>query len=168
MTGPGTATCPGCRLRTPVCGHGVPPGFRASGGCWHRYGELLARSYGDPDRRDVHQLVVDAYVAQHAGSGEPRHVRRVALCLMTLQLVLEAGHDPAHGPALHARMVATMPPVPALEPPVPCGTTTVDDVLAAGDARAHGALARTWARDVWGAWHRHHDTVRAWNARSLA
>jgi len=41
---------------------------------------------------------------------------------------------------------------------------TVQDVLKASSAEAHGALARQWAETVWRAWQPHHEEVRAWAA----
>lgn len=165
---PAAAPCPGCGSVAASSGAAPPPTLDASAGCWARYGQLLARSYADPHRRGVHQLVVDSYVAQHpVAGGEPKHVRQLALCLMTLQLFVEEGHDVAHGPHLHKRMVANLPPMRALDPPGDRGATTVLDVLAAEDATDHHRLVRAWAREVWQAWDAHHDTVRAWNASAL-
>ena len=104
------SSCPGCGLAAPDAGGPAPEEQHASSACWALYGELLSRSYSDPARRAVHQVVVDAYAAQHAGSTSRRAVQNVALCLMTLCLVVvEDGIDPADGPALHKQIVAARP-----------------------------------------------------------
>lgn len=71
------------------------------------YAELLARSYSDPGLRQVHQLVVDAYAAQHAGGTSRRQVQTVALCLMTLCLVFENDVDPPKARGCTSRWSAT-------------------------------------------------------------
>lgn len=74
MTGDGSAgtsadsSCPGCGLAAPDTGEDPPPEYRASAACYRLYGEVLARDYSDPAYYRVgHQMVVDAYAAQHAG-----------------------------------------------------------------------------------------------------
>jgi hypothetical protein len=136
------------------------------------YGEVLARSYGDPECRTVHQVLVDAYAVQHAprdaGGASRRQVQEVALCLMTLGLVVEDGVDPREGPALHKRMVARRPEFRWLAPPPSSGPTTVGDVRGAHDAVEHRRLVLAWGGQVWRAWVAHHATVRAWNTYALS
>lgn len=159
--------CPGCGLRLRDAPGPVPSLFGASSGCWRRYGELLARSYSDPDRAGVHQLVVDSYVAQHPAGGTRQAAQQVALCLMTLELFLERGHDVAQGPALHKRMMKNLPPLEALDPPDTVTGLTVEDVLAAADGADYRRVVREWAQQVWDAWAVHHGTVRRWNDQAL-
>ncbi len=151
--------CPGCGLTAPPSGSLPPDHYRASSGCWSRYELLLARSYGEPTLRPVHQLVVDAYTAQHPRVDTPRALRQVMLCLMTLGLFVEEEVDPAKGPRLHQRMVASLPDLEPLAPPSTVVGMTVDDVLAARDAADHVRLAREWADRLWRAWAPHHATV---------
>jgi hypothetical protein len=154
--------CPGYGLD--LAENGTPPPERgASGACFTRYGELLARSYSIPAYRPVHQLVVDAYIAQHPAGTTHREIQSVAVCLMTLCLFIEEGVDPQEGPALHKRMATQR--FHWLEPPVLSGLRTVEDVLVAGNATDHERLVWAWSRDVWQAWAPHHATIRAWNAR---
>ncbi len=132
------------------------------------YGELLARSYGDPAYRGVHQMVVDAYAAQHAGGTTRREVQTVALCLMTLCLFLEEDVDPKAGPLLHKQMALNRPHFHWLEPPPQEHISTVADVLDAKDAAEHWGAVRLWAGEVWRAWTPHHATIRLWNSQALA
>jgi Family of unknown function (DUF5946) len=163
---PGLVICPGCGLREPDTG-GTPPAEReAFAECWQRYGELLARSYSQP-YRGVHQLVVDAYAAQHPGGQTRREIQRVALCLMTLCLFIENGADPREGPALHKRMMANRPDFHWLQPPPLRGLLTVVDILAASTPAEHERLTWAWGRDVWQAWAPHHLTIREWNTSAL-
>ncbi|MCP2166479.1 DUF5946 family protein [Goodfellowiella coeruleoviolacea] len=161
------STCPGCGLSRPDAGGVGPTERTASAACAERYGELLARSYGIAEYRPVHQIVVDAYAAQHPGGTSRREIQRVALCLMTLCLFIEDGADPRDGPVLHKRMVATRPDFHRLDPPAHRGRLTVADVLAADSAAEHTRLVWAWGRDVWQAWAPHHATIRAWNRLAL-
>jgi hypothetical protein len=145
----------------------APDERNASRACWALFGELLARDYSDPAYRAVHQIVVDAYTAQHAGGASRREVQSVALCLMTLCLFVEDDVDPALGAALHKRMVAGRPDFVWLAPPLPSGWRTVADVLAARSAAEHCRLVRRWGREVWEAWAPHAATIRGWNAQAL-
>ncbi|MFI9818422.1 DUF5946 family protein [Saccharothrix variisporea] len=159
--------CPGCGLDLPDVDADPPAERDASAACFARYGELLARSYGIAEYRPVHQLVVDAYVAQHPGGTSRREVQTTALCLMTLCLAVEDGVDPRRGPELHKKMVADRPDFHWLAPPRRDGLLTVEDVLAAADASEHQRLVWAWARELWRAWEPHHATIRAWNTHAL-
>jgi len=86
--------CPGCDVALPAADQPPHPYMTCSTGCWARYGELLAVQYSDPQRMTFHQLVVDAYAAQHPDGAEPRAVQSVAIHLMTLYL-FERDVDPA-------------------------------------------------------------------------
>lgn len=158
-------TCPGCGLV--ATGEPTTPTERASPACQARYGALLALSYSNPAYRIVHQLIVDAYAAQHPTGTEHRQVQALALSLMTLCLFIEHDTDPREGPQLHQRMVANRPDFHWLDPPPALHRMTVADVLAARDAADHQRLAREWAQEMWQAWTPHHPTIRAWNADAL-
>jgi hypothetical protein len=137
------------------------PYMRSSPWCWARFGEVLAREFGDRAHFAVHQLTVDAYAVQHPGVPERRTIQSVGLHLMTLCMVLERGADPREGPRLHGLMVRR-PPAEWLAPPSMAGRMTVVDVLAADGAAEHEQLVRAWAADAWDAWSAHHGTVRRW------
>ena len=163
------STCPGCGLTAPATTAVLPPSeLVTSGPCYEVYGALLARDYHDRDYyRVAHQMVVDAYAAQHAGGTSRREVQSIALCLMTLCLFVEEGVDPSQGPALHQRMAANRPAFVWLSPPVPAGWLTVADIVKAPDVDAHELLVRQWAGQVWHAWSPHHTLVRQWNKQAL-
>lgn len=165
----GGVRCPGCGLESEEDGLAEAPGGPASVGCHARFGVLLARSYDGYARdglRSVHQLVVDAYVTQHPGGTGRTQVQAVALCLMTLQLVLEDGVDPVRGSELHAVMADHPAGFRYLEPPAVPAALTVADVLA-GPGHDHDDLVRAWSAAVWASWSAHHATVRGWNRECL-
>ncbi len=158
------AACPGCGVSAPSAGGAPPVEHHASAGCYALYCQLLARDYANPEYyRLAHQIVVDAYAAQHAGGTSRREIQTVALCLMTLGLFVEDGVPPADGPALHKRMVTPRPDFTWLQPPALDGLMTVADLLPAATAEEHAYLALRWGTQVWQAWKPHHATIRAWN-----
>ena len=161
------SACPGCGYQP---SEAAPPDDSAiqdtaarSAFCYSCFTQLLARSYGDPAYRSVHQLLVDSYGAQHPGGNDHRSVLGTALSLMTLCLFLEHGVDPSHGPRLHNAM-ASKSVFHYLDPPAWRGTITAAQVLTARDAEEHLGLVRAWAEQVWQAWSPRHATVRGWLA----
>ncbi|MCE7010676.1 DUF5946 family protein [Kibdelosporangium philippinense] len=162
-----TSACPGCGLVLPDTGRTPPAERGASAACFERYGELLARSYGIAAYRPVHQIVVDACIAQHPGGTSRRETQAIALCLMTLGLFVEDGADPRDGAELHKKMVANRPEFHPLAPPPLTGLMTVEDVLTASDAAEHAKLVWAWGTETWQAWAPHHATIRAWNKQAL-
>ena len=156
-----TSPCSGCAgVFADVAGP-VHRYMTSSPGCWRGFGELLAADYSSPGRMRFHQLVVDAYAAQHPGSGTvPQQVRSVGLHLMTLCLFLEGGTDPALGSDLHRRMVGR-PTFRRLERSGP-GALTWQHVPATGSPDAARAAAYAWATSVWDTYRAEHATVRAW------
>ncbi len=158
----GKEACPGCGLVGPRADGRGHEYMTASSACWAGYGVLLAAQYRDPARMAFHQLVVDAYAAQHPGGDDPRAIQSVGIHLMTLALVLEDGLDPARGPRLHRRMG---------ERPVFHRLRREDGVAAPltfrhvpVDGPVGAARERTleWAQAVWTSWSAHHDVVRGW------
>ena len=159
--------CPGCGLRLPETDGPQHPYMVASPACWAAFGALLAVQYGDPERMRFQQLVVDAYAVQHPGDPtDARAVQSVGIHLMTLQLFLEHDVDPALGATLHRRMVERPVFAPLTPAPSFHGARTVVDMPLDGPAATARQAAYAWAGDAWRAWSAHHETVRAWTARS--
>lgn len=159
--------CPGCGLRVDGTSTVAAPGGVAASECFLRFGELLAASYLSPARRQVHQLIVDTYTVQHGGGTGRREVQAVALCLMTLYLVLHDGVDPREGPALHKRMADSGVLFTWLEPPTPQSWTVTVDAPVAVDDDLYTLEVRNWAETVWSAWKPYQPTVIAWIAATL-
>ena len=151
--------CPGCGLRLPSYDGPTHEYMTASPGCWREFGLRLAADYSDGDRMAFHQLVVDAYAAQHPGEGDRRQVQSVGLHVMTLCLFLEHGTDPALGPELHRKMIRR-PTFRQLVPTKP--TLTVLHVPVTGPADRARVAAYEWGRAVWEQYAHEHETVRGW------
>jgi uncharacterized protein DUF5946 len=152
--------CPGCDGSFAAVDGPTHPYMTGSSGCWRTFGDVLAADYADPERMAFHQLVIDAYAAQHPGDGDRRQVQSVGLHLMTLCLFLEHAADPALGTELHRRMIRR-PSFHRLERSGP-GSVTVADVPVHGDVDAARRVAFTWAADVWQTYAGAHDIVVAW------
>ena len=104
---PGSVTCPGCGLELPATGLEPNPRREASAECWQLYGEVEGYTLRHPWLvRDLHQLGVDAYAAQHAprdpGDGPPPI--GVAYALVGLHLALDRGRTGPQVRAAHRRM----------------------------------------------------------------
>ncbi|MBS1885829.1 MAG: hypothetical protein JSU06_01445 [Actinobacteria bacterium] len=160
---PSLETCPGCGIALPVETGPTHPYMRGSAACWRGYGALLAAQYQDPRRMRFHQIVVDAYAAQHPDGDDPRAIRSVAIHLMTLALFLERDVDPAEGTRLHRRMVER-PVFRRLRRPDAGRPRTLSFVHVPldGDPAVARDRAYEWGRSVWAAWGPEQDVVRGW------
>jgi hypothetical protein len=162
MSGSSTRPCPGCADSFDAVDGPVHPYMVSSPGCWAAFGERLAADYSSPARMAHHQVVVDAYAAQHPGDATlPQQVQSVGLHLMTLCLVLEHGANPGDGPALHRGMVRR-PAFFRLERSGP-GRLTVRHVPVDGPI---GQAALEWGAAVWQSYEQAHPTVHAWLAEA--
>jgi hypothetical protein len=131
-----------------------------SPGCWRVFGELVAADYSSAERMTFHQVIVDAYAAQHPGSGDRRQVQSVGLHLMTLCLFLEHDVDPALGPTLHRRMIdrAVFTPLLRTGP----GELTAAHVPTDGPVGLTRRAAYEWANAVWATYEPAQLTVMEW------
>lgn len=136
--------------------------MESSPGCWHAYGQVLAREYENPRLFVVHRLSVDSYAVQHPGGDSRQAIQSVGVHLARLCLFLERGLTPAAANAAMLRIGATKARMFKLPRPASLGALTVADVLAAPDEEAHLERVRRWAECAWQAWASHHDTVRRW------
>jgi hypothetical protein len=149
--------CPGCRLELSAS-PGTPAHryFNTSPECWAVFGKVLATQYSDAILfAATHQLSVDSYAAQHAGGPHPH--KSVAIHLVGLHLVLEAGLRPTEVPARLQALATNTTTWPSL--PVPSGPwkRTILDVALADDQTV---TVRAWADEVWQAWTGAHGTLR--------
>jgi hypothetical protein len=141
--------CVGCGAVVPRSDGPTHAYIGASPGCWAIFGEVSAR--GGP----VHQLLVDAYAAQHPGVPSRRAIQSVAVHLISLGLQLEHDATPARAREAIVAALAIAYRFVWLDSPPWNDALTIVDVHA-------GADVRDWAASVWRAWSPHHATVRAW------
>jgi hypothetical protein len=159
--------CPGCRVSLDRRPWALDRDLRASPECWHANGLVSMFETEHPSLMVHHQLTVDTYGAQHAGSPTP--VIRVAYALVGLYLAVCCGLDGAAVRGVHQRMGKPQPWWPAFEPPAEPGALTVIDLLRAGaqadSVEGHTLRLQQWAESVWHAWSTRHDDVSALTER---
>lgn len=113
----------------------APRGYEASPECLQLHGEVVAYVYDRPVQLGQwHQTCVDAYGAQHTGSGTPAIT--TAFALNGLYLVLERGFTGYQGRKAHGYLASTVHSWPRFTPPDSVGATTVFDVALAATAAA--------------------------------
>jgi len=156
--------CVGCGALVPDIEGPTHEYMESAPGCWHAYGEILAREYGDPEYWAVHRLTVDTYAVQHPGRPSPQSIQSVCVHLLSLCLVVEQGAP--SGYALRAIQAAVQDKsrFTWLTPPRSRGEITAVDVGTSASAAEHAGRVREWATSAWAAWAEHHDTVRRWAA----
>jgi len=134
----------------------------ASPGCWHVFGEVLAREYENRAYWPKHRLTVDCYAVQHPGEPNPQAIQSVAVHLISLCMVLERNVPPDSSTKLLNKVLGANVEYQWLKPPESLGELTVVDVHAASTAEAHLEAIQAWAESSWQAWSDHHETVRKW------
>jgi Family of unknown function (DUF5946) len=154
--------CPGCGLRLPVGGWEPDEPRTSSPECRQLLGEVTGFELTSIQLvRDLHQLTVDAYGAQHADA-EGR-LLRVPYSLVGLHLALDRGRSGLEVRRAHQRMGRPDSSWPAFPRPASTGTLTVFDVASAGlmlgSVEGHAKATHRWAADVWAAWSDHHTAV---------
>lgn len=128
---------------------------------------MLAEFY-QPDLFSCRQYVVDAFACQHPKSSTRRGIQATALCLMTMDLYFECGHDVALGAQLHQEMMRSHPDIFfVLDAPDLTGALTHRHVSSAEARDLYPVRAREWAHSVWEAWTAHHEQIREWNVRTV-
>jgi hypothetical protein len=136
--------------------------MESSPGCWHAYGQVLAREYSDPAFGVLHRLTVDSYAVQHPGRPSPQTTQSVCLHLMSLCLVLERGLAAVYARRVMGAATRTKERFFWLTPPTSLGVVTIADVAGAVTPLQHEDRVRAWAESAWSAWAEHHTTVRGW------
>ena len=154
--------CPGCGALFPRQEGPVHEYMEASPGCWHAYGQVLAREYGNRRLFAVHRLSVDSYAVQHPGGESRQAIQSVGAHLVRLCLFLERGLSATEANAAMLRVGRTKAKMFKLIRPNSLGSVTVADVLSARDDEAHAAQVQRWATSCWQAWAEHHEIVRRW------
>lgn len=125
--------------------------YNASPECWAVYTEVLAAEYSNAVLfGQVHQLTVDTYAVQHAGSAHPD--KSVDIHLAGLYLVLERGVRPTDVSPHFKHLADTVREWPHFEPPSVQWPMTVFDVAMAATPIEHAELVRQWSAGVWKEW----------------
>jgi hypothetical protein len=154
------STCPGCGVVLPGSGEPWDPRSLASEACHGLYGEVAGyESQHVVELGRWHQLLVDAYAAQHAGERTP--AIGTAFALIGLKLALEDGWDGLRVREVHQRLAAASKTWPRFASPIDRGALTIFDLAMAQSPAEHIDRLHTWAAAVWASWEGSHAEVRA-------
>lgn len=114
------------------------------------YNELACYTLAHPDPAFIHQLLVDAYGAQHAD--ETTKPIAVLFSLIGLYLHLEKGYTGKQVQRAHMRLARWPNTWPRLPLPHDCGEIHIDHVHAAEAGPARDAMIDRWCASVWESW----------------
>ena len=156
--------CPGCGLNLSDRHLPAADRFNTTGECWQVYCELTCYTLTKEDSTFIHQHVVDAYEAQHAG-GATRPIT-VVFGLIGLYLALEKGYTGRQVQLAHMKIGRRKREWPRLEPPEQPAELTVLDVAQATAANRDEIIMR-WTASVWKSWDTRHEWVRKTTERVL-
>lgn len=130
-----------------------------------KFDELTAWTQTLGDRAFLHQHVVDAWAAQHAGH-DTKPIT-IAFALIGLYLYLERGYSGREVQRLHMRLAQPHGRGPGRREwprfaiPDDRGKATVADVMSAPEDDRARAVEQ-WCRSVWAAWNENHDAIAEW------
>lgn len=151
------STCPGCGLRRQRNEGVRDPQPGASAECLALQDQLSFYTLGHGDPYFIHQLLVDAYAAQHATAASKPIT--TAFALVGLYLFAERGFTGGEVQRAHMALAARPRSWPRFDPPQSRGTLTVAEVLAAPAGEGRDAMLKQWAKSVWAAWSKDHARV---------
>ena len=152
--------CPGCGLNLPGSSTSSDSRLNASAACRQLYGEATSLEFGHlAILGRHHQLLVDTYGAQHAGTGVPRI--GPAFGLIGLCLALEDGASGLTVRAAHQYLAQHYRDWPAFERPARTAHLTVFDLALATTPSEFERILFAWAGEVWTEWATVHATIAA-------
>ncbi len=158
----GTTRCAQCRAVVAAIDGPVHKYVPSAPGCWKIFGELQADEllrFGYPQ---AHRLVVDAYMAQHPGSGSDRRDRQSVFAhLAGLYARVELGLPAEQATHVLRQLVNRQEDFPVLRRDRGPGEVTVLHMVDARDLADYEERAQNWARRVWRSWATHHSTIAA-------
>ncbi len=146
--------CPGCGLQLKSKSMDLAARFNASSACLELQWDLSALTLSLRDKDFIHQLVVDAYAAQHSGA----NVKPVttAFALIGLDLVFERGYTGRQVQKVHIALGKTRRQWPHFVPPSGKAALTVRDVLENVSRDSYAGWVYQWGKSVWDLWQAEH------------
>lgn len=136
--------------------------MEGSAGCWHAYGEVMARQYLDSNYVQYYRFSVDAYAVQHPGQPSRQSIQSVGVHLIRLYLIFERELPMELANEAIKAAVQIKQRFVWLEPPKAFGTVTVADVARTTTNEELQREVSRWAASAWEAWASHHQTILAW------
>ena len=114
------------------------------------YNELACYTLAHPDPAFIHQLLVDAYTAQHAD--ETTKPIAIVFALIGLYLHLEKGYSGKQVQRAHMQLAKWPNTWPSLPLPHDRGEIQIKDVLAIEPGPARDHMIDRWCTSVWESW----------------
>jgi Family of unknown function (DUF5946) len=114
------------------------------------YNELAYYTLAHPDPAFIHQLLVDAYTAQHAGATTKPIA--ITFALIGLYLVVEKNFTGKQVQRVHMQLARSRKVWPAFRLPSDRGLMTVADVASAPPGAERDAAIHRWCAAVWDTW----------------
>lgn len=150
-----TSVCPGCGLALKSANQDMDARYNASRGCYELYlTTIYTLSLGE--EYFIHQIVVDAYAAQHAS---PRMKPiTVTFALVGLYLVFEKGYTGRQAQLAHMRLGKQRREWPRFNAPTERATLTVQDILQSGQEN-YKEMIKKWGKSVWDMWQVEHGRI---------
>ena len=144
-----TITCPGCGMEVDELKNKPDEQFNAIIGCRESCYELSYYTLELKDPFFIHQLVVDAYAAQHTGP----FVKSIstAFALVGLYLYNEKNYTGRQIQLAHMELANKSKSWPHFDSPHSKHWMTVKDVLALSDIAKEDAI-KQWSSTVWDVW----------------
>lgn len=124
------------------------------------FNELSYYTLAHPDASFIHQLIVDAYGAQHAD--ERTKPIGIAFALAGLYLHVEWNYSGKQVQKAHMRLARWKKQWPTFPLPPRRGAVTVADVLHASPGAERDEAIERWCASVWEAWSESHSKVADW------
>ncbi|GHO46433.1 DUF5946 family protein [Ktedonospora formicarum] len=151
-----TTICPGCGLHLPSEMEQLDERYNASYACRELCGELSAYTLSLGDEEFIHQLVVDAYAAQHASTA----MKPIAITFALAGLYLRYEHNYTGKQVQHAHMLLARTPKnwSHFNPPEAKATITILDILNTPDSERTATL-EAWGKAVWNTWKPEHARI---------
>ncbi|MBI3579003.1 MAG: serine/threonine protein kinase [Ignavibacteriales bacterium] len=150
--------CSGCGILLPNPEFSTKSRYSSSAACWNLYGELTAYTLSNAGPDFLHQIVVDAYAAQHAGVSSPNI--STAFALIGLCLVFESGYTGRQVQNAHRMLAARSKSWPSFSPQRLAKALTVKNVIDAEPGIRRDEMIRRYAKSVWEAWSDEHTRVK--------
>ncbi len=122
------------------------------------YNELAYYTLSHPDPAFIHQNIVDAFTAQHAGQ-DTKSIA-ITFALIGLYLSVEKGFTGRQVQQAHMQLAKSRKGWPTFVLPENRGEITVFDVTSMPSGKERDDMIRKWCNSVWNAYHDSQQQVR--------
>lgn len=148
--------CPGCGAAINSNSSALDKAFNASACCRSLYFELSYFTISLGDTYFIHQLIVDAYAAQHLSN----RVKPItaAFALVGLYLVWERGYSGKEVQNMHTELARGSKVWPQFQIPKEKEWLTVQEVSQSPEDEKE-EMIKSWSKSVWEVWKTEKDSI---------